>query len=217
MKLFSWQVFNLNLFSASKNRFTLGVYNMSRIKTAYGRIRLCGVVVEDASREGEVTGSNHGSRGASRLYAEKCATWWRGTGGWLAGGVPLLNNFFAIYSEPISKIPCVGRRLCHSPALWFRGGGRAPASKDRHFYWHKTIGGCCARQHKCLLATSTNRFWPSGRCIIHNDVPRQPTAMPRHGHTHSARVAPLASTTPMYIVSAPLEWCMHSWLKLAQC
>jgi hypothetical protein len=29
-------------------------------------------------------------------------------GGWLAGGVPLLNNFFAIYFESISKIHCAG-------------------------------------------------------------------------------------------------------------
>jgi hypothetical protein len=31
-------------------------------------------VVEEASREVEVTGSNHGNRVASRLYAKKCAT-----------------------------------------------------------------------------------------------------------------------------------------------
>jgi hypothetical protein len=31
---------------------------------------VCGVVVEEALREGEVAGSNHGSRGAPRLYAE---------------------------------------------------------------------------------------------------------------------------------------------------
>jgi hypothetical protein len=50
------------------------LYNMSRTKTAYERIWVCGVVVEEASREVEVTGSNHGNRGASRLYAKKCAT-----------------------------------------------------------------------------------------------------------------------------------------------
>jgi hypothetical protein len=43
-----------------------------------------GVVVEEASREGEVAGSNHGSRGASRLYAKKC-------------GVPLLYNFCLLF------------------------------------------------------------------------------------------------------------------------
>jgi hypothetical protein len=51
---------------------------MSRTKTAYGRIWVCGVVVEEASREGEVTGSNHSNRGASRLYAGR-------VGGWLVG------------------------------------------------------------------------------------------------------------------------------------
>jgi hypothetical protein len=38
------------------------LYSMSRTKTAYGRIWVCGVVVEEASREVEVTGSNHGNR-----------------------------------------------------------------------------------------------------------------------------------------------------------
>jgi hypothetical protein len=42
-----------------------------------------------------------------------------------------------------------------------RGGGRAPASKDSHLCWHKIAGGCCARQHKGVLAASKNRFWPS--------------------------------------------------------
>jgi hypothetical protein len=82
--------------------------------------------------------------------------------GWVAGwwgSSP--NNFFAICFEPISKMDYAGGRLCHPPALWFRGGGRAPASKDSHFSWHKTASGCCARQHKCVLAASTNRFWPS--------------------------------------------------------
>jgi hypothetical protein len=47
---------------------------MTKIKTAYGRMWVCGVVVEEASHEEEVTSSNHGSRGASRLYAKKCVT-----------------------------------------------------------------------------------------------------------------------------------------------
>jgi hypothetical protein len=44
---------------------------MSRTKTAYGRIWVCGVVLDEASREVEVTGSNHGNHRASRLYAKK--------------------------------------------------------------------------------------------------------------------------------------------------
>jgi hypothetical protein len=43
------------------------LYSMSRTKTAYECIWVCGVVVEEASREVEVTGSNHGNRRASRL------------------------------------------------------------------------------------------------------------------------------------------------------
>jgi hypothetical protein len=82
---------------------------------------VCGVVIEEASREGEVTGSNHDSRVVSRLYAKKMRDLMTGTGGCLVGGVPLPNSFF--YFESISKIHCAGGRLCHPPALWFRGGG----------------------------------------------------------------------------------------------
>jgi hypothetical protein len=74
---------------------------MSRTKTAYGRIGVCGVVVEEASREVEVTSSNHGNCGASRLYAKKCATCdlMTGTGGWLVGGVsPIRKSFFCLFS-----------------------------------------------------------------------------------------------------------------------
>jgi hypothetical protein len=67
--------------------------------------------------------------------------------------------------KPISKIHCAGGRLCHPLALWFRGGGRAPASKASHFFWHKTASGCCVCQHKCVLAANTNRFWPSAHSI----------------------------------------------------
>jgi hypothetical protein len=59
---------------------------------------VCGVVVEEASREVEVTGSNHGNRGASRFYAKKCATCdFTGTGGWLAGGVSPIKKVFSVY------------------------------------------------------------------------------------------------------------------------
>jgi hypothetical protein len=38
---------------------------------------VCGVVVEEASHEVEVTGSNQGSRGASRLAGDgRVAGWW---------------------------------------------------------------------------------------------------------------------------------------------
>jgi hypothetical protein len=50
---------------------------------------VCGVVVEEASREVEVTGSNHSNCGASRLYAKKCAT-----SDLLAGGVSPIKKFF---------------------------------------------------------------------------------------------------------------------------
>jgi hypothetical protein len=50
---------------------------------------VCGVAVEEASREVEVTGSNHGNRVASRLYAKKCS--------WLAGGVSPIKKVFSVY------------------------------------------------------------------------------------------------------------------------
>jgi hypothetical protein len=60
---------------------------------------VCGVVVEEASREVEVTGSNHGNHGASRLYTKKCATCdlLTGTGGWLAGGVSPIEKVFLLF------------------------------------------------------------------------------------------------------------------------
>jgi hypothetical protein len=66
------------------------LYIMSRPRTAYERIWVCGVVVEEASREVEVTRSNHGNRGASRLNAKKCATcdlMAGRVGGWPVGSV----------------------------------------------------------------------------------------------------------------------------------
>jgi hypothetical protein len=125
---------------------------MSRIKTAYGRIWVCGVVVEETLHEGEVTSSNHGNRGVSRLAAGRVGVW--------LIGVPLSKKL-SICFEPISKIHCAGGRLCHPPTLWFRGGGRATTSKDSYFSWHKTAGECYACQHKGVLAAWTNRFWHS--------------------------------------------------------
>jgi hypothetical protein len=86
-------------------------------------------------------------------------------GGWLVGFLSKIN-FFAIYFESISKIYYAGGCLCHPPSLCFRGGGRAPASKDSHLCWHKIAGGCCARQHKCVLAARKNRFWPSELSVV---------------------------------------------------
>jgi hypothetical protein len=51
-KLCSWQVFILNSFRASKNDLHLVWYNISRMKNGYGRIWVCGAVVEEASCEG---------------------------------------------------------------------------------------------------------------------------------------------------------------------
>jgi hypothetical protein len=52
---------------------------------------VCGVVVEEASREVEVTGSNHGNLGASRKNARLA------TGGWLAGGVSPIKKVFLLF------------------------------------------------------------------------------------------------------------------------
>jgi hypothetical protein len=54
-------------------------------------------VVEEASRKVEVTGSNHGNLGASRLYAEKCAT--------CQWGPSYKNIFFAVYFQFLSADP----------------------------------------------------------------------------------------------------------------
>jgi hypothetical protein len=52
-------------------------------------------VVEEASREVEVTGSNHGNCGASRLYVKKFAT----CDGWVAGrwGLSYKKSFFVYF------------------------------------------------------------------------------------------------------------------------
>jgi hypothetical protein len=52
MKLFSWQVFSLNTFKASKHDLHSVYYNMSRMKTGCGCTWLCGVVVEEALHQG---------------------------------------------------------------------------------------------------------------------------------------------------------------------
>jgi hypothetical protein len=80
-------------------------YNMSRIKTSYGRIWVCGVVVEEASSEGEVTGLNHGSREASRLYTKKCVTCDLMTGdmwvvGWWGSSLIFCYLFWADFENP---------------------------------------------------------------------------------------------------------------------
>jgi hypothetical protein len=87
---------------------------------------------------------------------EKMRDLMTGTGGCLVGGVPLPNSF--LFRVDFENPLC--RRTLMSPASTVVQGWRgAPASKDSHFCWHKTAGGCCARQHKCLLAVSTNRLW----------------------------------------------------------
>jgi hypothetical protein len=64
--------------------------SMSRTKTAYGRIGVCGVVVEEASREVKVTSSTTATaerRDFMRKNA-RLATLWRGrVGGWPVGSL----------------------------------------------------------------------------------------------------------------------------------
>jgi hypothetical protein len=50
------------------------------------------------------TGSNHGNRGAPRLYA-KNARLATGTGGWLAGGVSPIKKVFSVYFRFFSADP----------------------------------------------------------------------------------------------------------------
>jgi hypothetical protein len=65
------------------------LYSMSRIKTAYGCIWVCGVVVEEALREVEVTGSNHAAA-ERRDFTRKNAQ----VGGWLVGSLLYKKVFF---------------------------------------------------------------------------------------------------------------------------
>jgi hypothetical protein len=74
---------------------------------------VCGVVVEEASRAVEVTGSNHGNRGASQLYGKKYATC-------------CLFRFLSADPENVSA----GGRLKRPPALGPYAGGRTPASSE---------------------------------------------------------------------------------------
>jgi hypothetical protein len=65
---------------------------MNRMKTGYGRIWVCGVMVEEALREGDVTSLNPIARVVSRLCVKKMT-------GTVAGqwGPPLKT--FSIYFE----------------------------------------------------------------------------------------------------------------------
>jgi hypothetical protein len=67
---------------------------------------VCGVVVEEASRKGEVTGSNHGSRGACATLREKMRDL-------LANGVPLLKC--ATLREKMTGDGCVAGQWGSSP------------------------------------------------------------------------------------------------------
>jgi hypothetical protein len=109
-----------------------------------------------SGREGFVRGGGH----RFEPWQPRSAATLRGTGGWLAGGVRLLNNFLLFVSSRFRKSTVlagvyVTRQYCGSVVAG------APTSKDSHFSWHKTAGGCCARQHKCVLVASTNRLWSS--------------------------------------------------------
>jgi hypothetical protein len=105
-----------------KNDLHSVLYSMSRTKTAYGRIWVCGVVVEEASCEVEVTGLNHGNGGASRLY------------GWVAGQWGLsYKKVFSVYfrflradAENLSASGWLKR----PPALGLYAGGRTTANTE---------------------------------------------------------------------------------------
>jgi hypothetical protein len=62
---------------------------MSRMKTGYRRISVCGAVVEEVLHEaGGHAGPSPGDHVASRLYTKNAQ---------LAGGVPPIKNIFSIY------------------------------------------------------------------------------------------------------------------------
>jgi hypothetical protein len=60
---------------------------MSRMKTGYGHIRVCGVVVEDASREGGGSALESCRSRSGATSREKRRDLMTGMGGWVAGGV----------------------------------------------------------------------------------------------------------------------------------
>jgi hypothetical protein len=82
-----------------------------------------------------------------------------GTGGCLVGGVPLPNSFF--YFESISKIHCAGGRLCHPPALWFRGGEAGTRQQRQSFVLAQDCWRVLRPPTQMPLAVRTNRLWPS--------------------------------------------------------
>jgi hypothetical protein len=120
---------------------------------------VCGVVVEEASREEEVTAA--AERATLREKMRDLSPAER------ASLVPLLNKFFCYLFQADFEKPLCWRVLMSPASTVVRGGGRAPASKDSHLCWHKIAGGCCIRQHKGVLAASKNRFWPS-KCLRHH-------------------------------------------------
>jgi hypothetical protein len=67
---------------------------------------VCGVVVEEASREVEVTGSNHGNHGRSvaTLHEKMCDLRLVDGDGWVVGrwGLSYRKSFFAVYFQFLS-------------------------------------------------------------------------------------------------------------------
>jgi hypothetical protein len=89
-------------------------------------------VIEEALHEVDVTGLNHGNRGASRHLREKCATC--DLDGWVASRWgPSYKKVFSVYfrflSADLENLSASGR-LKRLPALNLYAGGRTTDSTE---------------------------------------------------------------------------------------
>jgi hypothetical protein len=130
---------------------------MSRTKIAYGRIWVCGVVVEEASRE--VDGFEPRQPRSVATLRGKCATCDGDV--WVAGrcGLSYIKSFF-VYFRFLSADPenhSVGGWLKRPPALGLYAGGRTTACT-------KTI---CAgtRSLACAPPASKDPFYPPAQIV----------------------------------------------------
>jgi hypothetical protein len=127
---------------------------------------VCGVVVEEPSCEGEVTGLNHGSHGVMRLYV----TCEKMTCGWLATGVPLLNKIFMLFiSSRFQKSTMLAGAYVTRQHCGSRVAGGHPPAKIDICAGTRLLGG--------VAPTNTNAFWPPVKIIsglVIHQKPKEP-------------------------------------------
>jgi hypothetical protein len=138
------------------------LYSMTRTKTAYGCIWVCGVVVEEASREVEVTRVQTTASAESRdFYAKKCTTCDLMTSGWLARGVPPIQKvFFVVHFRFLSANPenlSAVRWLKHPPELGPYAGRWTPAITETICAGTRSLAGA--------PPTSKDPFYPPAQIV----------------------------------------------------